>query len=68
MQIPAIGIIKPEYEDEIINSDKKIYTTDIFQKVIIDKKLVQKVVEKITIDNEQVEVTLINGNMFLIKR
>lgn len=65
---PAIAIIKPEFEDEIMNSGKKVYTSNIFQKVIIDKELVQKVIDTIHVNNEQITVSLINGNTFNINR
>jgi site-specific DNA recombinase len=68
IKMPAIGIINPEFENEINNSDKKVYTSNIFSKVVIDKNLVQKIIETIRIDNEEIIVNLIDGSTFNINR
>ncbi len=65
---PAVAIIDPSKFEEVLNPNNKVFDSSIFSKVIIDKELVQKVIERIDIDNDKVDVLLINGNTFTIYR
>jgi len=65
---PAVAIIKPEFEQEILSGNKKVFTTNIFKEVRIDKELVQAAVDKIDIDNDSIKVRLVNGNTFNLPR
>jgi hypothetical protein len=61
--IASLNKFKPNFKGILAQKDKRL-----LESLKIDKELVQSVVDRIDIDNEQVVVTLVNDNQFIITR